>query len=82
MTPAEVMKQVSIPRRRLYYLEQVGFISPKKTRAGELEFRDYSETELEKIRVIWKYLKQGYRFYIAREKAEKELNSHKLAQSA
>ena len=76
MTPAQVLKEVPITRRKLYYLEEKQFITPKKKRAGDHEFRDYSPDDLKKIRAISKYLEEGYRFHVAREKAEKDLNSH------
>lgn len=81
MTTAEVIKSIRIPRDRLYYLEQKGFINPKKILVGEREARDYSEEDIEKIILIWKYVQEGFRYRVAYQKALESLkiNRNELA---
>jgi len=74
----EVLKEIDIPRQRLYYLEQKGYIKPRKTLRGEKEFRKYSDKDVRKIEIIWKYLKSGFRYRVAYEKAMEELKNSQL----
>jgi DNA-binding transcriptional MerR regulator len=78
-TTAQVVAEVGIPRQRLYYLEQKAFVSPEKEQRGEKTFRFYSEPEVEKVRLIWKYLRQGFRYRTAYERALAELTGPKRA---
>jgi DNA-binding transcriptional MerR regulator len=77
-TTTQVVAEVGIPRQRLYYLEQKDFVKPEKERRGEKVFRFYPEIEVEKVRLIWKYLKQGFRYRAAYEKAIAELQQPRL----
>lgn len=74
----ELLAKIDIPRQKLYYLEQKGFISPTKTVIGEKEFRQYSEEDVKKVEYIWKYLKKGFKYKIAYAKAMEELSSPQL----
>ena len=69
MTTSELLRRIPIPRHKLYYLEQKGYISPKKNQVGEKEFRDYSERDAEKVRLIWRFVQEGFRYRVAHEKA-------------
>ncbi|MBI1912265.1 MAG: MerR family transcriptional regulator [Deltaproteobacteria bacterium] len=75
----ELLAQIDIPRQKLYYLEQKGFIKPHKTVIGDKEFREYSEEDVKKVEYIWKYLKKGFKYKIAYEKALEELASPQLS---
>ncbi|MBI4949789.1 MAG: hypothetical protein HY955_06545 [Deltaproteobacteria bacterium] len=75
----ELLAKIDIPRQKLYYLEQKGFIKPQKTVIGEKEFREYSEEDAKKVEYIWKYLKKGFKYKIAFEKAMEELASPQLS---
>ena len=77
-TTSEVVSEVGIPRQKLYYLEQKAFVKPETERRGEKTFRFYSDREVEKIRAIWKYLRQGFRYRAAYERALEELRQPKL----
>jgi DNA-binding transcriptional MerR regulator len=77
-TTSEVVSEVGIPRQKLYYLEQKAFVKPETERRGEKTFRFYSDREVEKIRAIWKYLRQGFRYRAAYERALEELKQPKL----
>ncbi len=75
----ELLAIIDIPRQKLYYLEQKGFIAPSKTVIGEKEFREYSEEDVRKVEFIWKYLKKGFKYKIAYEKAMEELKNPQLS---
>ena len=81
MTTAEIIKSIRIPRDKLYYLEQKGFVNPKKILVGEREARDYSEDDVEKIALIWKYVQERFRYRVAYQKALESLkiNRNELA---
>lgn len=74
----ELLKLIDIPRQKLYYLEQKGYISPQKIVIGEKEFREYSEGDVQRIECIWKYLKKGFKYKIAYEKAQEELSNPQM----
>jgi len=40
---------------------------------GDLEARDYSQSDFEKIKAIWIYLQQGFKHKMAYKKAMKDL---------
>jgi DNA-binding transcriptional MerR regulator len=75
MKTAEVLGHIDIPRHKLYYLEQKGYIHPKRIPMGDLEAREYTDEDVIKVRLIWKYLKKGFKHKIAYRKAMDELNS-------
>lgn len=73
----DVLKKVEgLTKRDLYYWEDSKLINPKKLKRGKLEFRIYSERDLEKIQKIYKYVKQGFTPKIA---AQKALDESRLA---
>ncbi len=74
----ELLAKIDIPRQKLYYLEQKGFIKPRKKQVGEKEFREYSEKDLLMVEHIWKYLKKGFKYRVAYEKAVEELKNPEL----
>ena len=79
MKTSEILQKIDIPRHKLYYLEQKGYIVPKRTPMGDLEAREYSPQDVEMVRLIWKYLKQGFKHKAAYRKALAEFNSVKVS---
>ena len=77
MRTSEILEKIKIPRHKLYYLEQKGYISPMRIPMGDLESRDYSKEDFLKIEAIWKYLKKGFKHRIAFEQAMKEISGEK-----
>lgn len=73
MKTSEILRKIDIPRHKLYYLEQKGYISPTRIPMGDLEAREYSDEDLTKIRLLWKYLKKGFKHKIAFRMAMKEI---------
>ncbi len=78
MQTSHILEKIDIPRHKLYYLEQKGYIHPRKVPRGELEAREFTEEDFEKIKLIWKYLKEGFKHKIAYQKATKELKNPQL----
>lgn len=74
----ELLNTIDIPRQKLYYLEQKGYIRPQKIAIGEKHFREYSEEDVRKIECIWRYLKKGFKYRVAHEKAQEELNNPQM----
>ena len=75
MNTSQFCKETSVPRQKLYYLEQKGFVTPRKIRIGELEYREFARHDVEKVRRIWGYVKEGFRYRVAYEKAMDDLTS-------
>jgi DNA-binding transcriptional MerR regulator len=77
MNTSELLDQIDIPRHKLYYLEQKGYINPKRIPMGDLEAREFSRADFEKVKAIWKHLQKGFRHKIAYQKAMEELDKKK-----
>jgi DNA-binding transcriptional MerR regulator len=75
---SEVLKRLNIPRHKLYYLEQKGYVKPTRIPMGDLETREFTEEEFKKLELIWKYLQSGFKYKIAYQKAIEELQNPKL----
>jgi DNA-binding transcriptional MerR regulator len=77
MTTSEIISKLDIPRHKLYYLEQKGYVRPKRIAMGDLEAREYSAQDFERVKVIWKYLQQGFKHKTAYKMALDELKTEK-----
>ncbi|HEY4485470.1 MAG TPA: MerR family transcriptional regulator [Nitrospiria bacterium] len=75
MKTSEILRKIDIPRHKLYYLEQKGYIAPRRIPMGDLEAREYSEEDVLKIKLIWKYLKRGFKHKMAFQKAVEEIKT-------
>lgn len=75
MKTSDILKTVDIPRHKLYYLEQKGYVLPKRIPMGDLEAREYTPEDALKIKMIWKYLRKGFKHKVAYQKALEEMNS-------
>lgn len=73
MKTSDIIDKVKIPRHKLYYLEQKGYVTPRRVAMGDLEAREYSERDLVKVSLIWKYLKKGFKHKVAYKKAMTEM---------
>ena len=74
MQTSEVLKKINIPRHKLYYLEQKGYIKPKRLPKGDIEAREYSEEDYQKIEAIWQFLQRGFKHKVAYQKAMEKIN--------
>ncbi len=77
LTTAHILQKVGIPRHKLHDLEIKGYITPRLKPIGHLEMRLFSHEDLEKITLIWKYLKEGFNHDLAYEKTMKDLGRGK-----
>jgi DNA-binding transcriptional MerR regulator len=77
MKTSEILSKLDIPRHKLYYLEQKGYVKPKRIPMGDLEAREFSDEDFERVKHIWKYLKRGFRHKAAYQRATEELKTGK-----
>ena len=77
MKTSEIIQKLDIPRHKLYYLEQKGYIKPKRIPMGDLESREFSKQDFERIKLIWKYLQRGFKHKTAYQMATEEMQSTK-----
>lgn len=77
MKTSQILEKTGIPRHKLYYLEQKGYITPERIPMGDLEAREYSPADVKKIELLWKYLKKGFKHKAAYQRAMDELNGKK-----
>jgi len=77
MKTSEILNKVDIPRHKLYYLEQKGYVKPRRIPMGDLEAREFSVQDFERIKIIWKYLKRGFKHKAAYQMASEELKAVK-----
>ncbi len=77
MKTSEILSKLDIPRHKLYYLEQKGYVKPKRIPMGDLEAREFSDEDFERVKHIWKYLKRGFRHKAAYQRATEELKAGK-----
>jgi DNA-binding transcriptional MerR regulator len=70
---SELLQRVDIPRHKLYYLEQKGYVTPTRIPMGDLEAREYSDADVKLVAAIWKYLKKGFKHRVAHQKALDEI---------
>lgn len=77
MKTSEIISKIDIPRHKLYYLEQKGYVRPKRIPMGDLEAREFSKQDFERIKTIWKYLRRGFRHKAAYQMAVAELKTGK-----
>jgi DNA-binding transcriptional MerR regulator len=77
MKTSDIISKLDIPRHKLYYLEQKGYVRPKRVPMGDLEAREFSTEDFERVKHIWKYLKRGYRHKAAFQRATEEMKAGK-----
>ena len=75
MKTSEILNKLDIPRHKLYYLEQKGYVSPRRIPMGDLEAREFSKQDFERIKTIWKYLQRGYKHKAAYQMAVAEMKA-------
>jgi len=73
MKTSQILEKTGIPRHKLYYLEQKGYIKPRRLPSGDLEIREYTMRDFIMVELIWKYLKMGFKHKTAYEKSCAEL---------
>jgi len=64
-----MLTRIDIPRKKLYYLEQKGYIKPVIIRRGNRHIKDYSKDDLVRVQTIWQFVKRGFNYQAAFDKA-------------
>jgi DNA-binding transcriptional MerR regulator len=77
MKTSEIISKLDIPRHKLYYLEQKGYVKPKRIPMGDLEAREFSKQDFERVKIIWKFLQRGYKHKMAFQMASEEMKAGK-----
>ncbi len=75
MKTSQILEKTGIPRHKLYYLEQKGYIKPRRVQAGDNEIREYSKKDFLMIQTLWKYLQMGFRHKMAFAKATEDISA-------
>jgi DNA-binding transcriptional MerR regulator len=78
MKTSQILEKTGIPRHKLYYLEQKGYIKPRRVQAGDHEIREYRKRDLEMIELLWKYLQMGFKHKVAHRKAQEEMKVERV----
>lgn len=81
MKTSEIISRLDIPRHKLYYLEQKGYVRPKRIPMGDLEAREFSKQDFERVKVIWKYLRRGFKHKAAYQMALEEMKTGKAGEA-
>lgn len=70
---ANVIKETGATLRQLYYWESLGLVHPQYDKFGLRMYRRYSQNDIELIRKIVSYLKEGYNLQTAGKRALSDL---------
>ena len=74
----ELAKDTGTSVDQIRYLEKKGFVESTWMKLRKRKVRFYSEEEAAKVRLIIKYLDQGFRYNVAYEKATEEIQNPQL----
>ena len=74
----ELAKDAGTSVDQIRYLEKKGFVESTWMKLRKRNVRFYSEEEAMKVRLIIKYLDQGFRYNVAYEKAAEETQNPQL----
>ncbi len=74
----ELAKNIGASVDQIRYLEKKGFVESTWVKLRKRKVRFYSEGEATKVRLIIKYLDQGFRYDVAYGKAVEEIQSPQL----
>ena len=76
MKLSEILSAIpGINRDFVYYLESKGYISPNRISKDRVDRRVYKEEDLNMVRRIWKYYRDGFSPKVAYQKAKSEVES-------
>jgi len=69
----ELSRETGASVDEIRYMERKGFISPRRTKLGERQVRQYRDGDIRKVRIIVKYRRQGLVWDAAHQRALEEL---------
>lgn len=78
MRITELASQVGASPDQIRYLENKGFVKSRQKLLKTRYVRDYPPTEVRKLALIARYLKQGFKIDVAFEKAMNEMSQPRL----
>jgi DNA-binding transcriptional MerR regulator len=71
---SDASKETGFSERQLRNFEARGYIeTPLKVRSGSIQYRRFSKSHIQAIKIFKKYLDQGYKLAFASQKAFEEL---------
>lgn len=70
LNSAEIIKEVGISLRQLYYWEMKGIIRPESVKIGTRKFKRYSEEDIDILKKIKEFLDEGYTLKAAIQKVK------------
>ncbi|MBU1194089.1 MAG: MerR family transcriptional regulator [Proteobacteria bacterium] len=71
---SQASKESNFSERQLRSFEARGYIeAPLKVRCGSIQYRRYTPSHIQAIKIFKKYLDQGYKLAFASQKAFEEL---------
>jgi DNA-binding Lrp family transcriptional regulator len=78
----QVLAEVpGLEKRFVYYLESLGYIQPTRVPKRRIDRRDYSASDVERIRSLWRYYQRGYALQAAQDLAARPRHcAHALLQ--
>jgi hypothetical protein len=80
MIAGEIIEQVEgLTHDKLTYFVRAGYLQPNKIKRGSLNYNDFSEDDLELVKLAWEYIKSfGTKTSIAFEKAKSEVEDPQM----
>ena len=78
MRISELAKESGATTDLIRYLETKGFIQPKRLKLQKRIVRDYSEEQVELVKLIAKYIEEGFKHDAAYGKATNQLSNPRL----
>ena len=77
---SDACKETGFSERQLRSFEARGYIeTPLKVRCGSIQYRRYTPSHLQEIRIFKKYLDQGFKLAFASQKAFEEIEGRKAS---
>ena len=80
MNAGEILQQVDgLTNDKLTYFVRAGYLQPNKIKRGSLNYNDFSETDLELVRIAWDFIMTyGTKTSIAFQKAKAEVEDPQM----
>ena len=75
---SELARELGVSADLLRYLEHKGFVEPSRRILKKREVRDYSDEQVDFVKLIAKYIRQGFKHDIAYQKAKDEGQNPRL----
>lgn len=78
MRITDVAKLVGVMPDAIRWFEKKGYVKPTWKTLKKRQVRDYPEVEVQKIKLIVKYRREGFEHEVAYQKAKEELERPQL----